>query len=133
MYDNAYRDYIGGKYELALQQFADYLQYYATSERAPNAQFWIGQIYYDKGDYEAAIKNFDLVAENFGDSNKSGDARFMKGQALLKNGSKSNAAAEFRKVVTDYPGTDVSKKACSTLRGLGYNCPAPTTTRRSSR
>src|ERR1017187_1725469 len=39
-YTNAYRDYKGGKYDLAMQEFTDYLKYFGKTELAPNVQFY---------------------------------------------------------------------------------------------
>src|SRR5947209_16985973 len=44
LYESAYRDKMGGKPELALKQFNDYVQSYGDTDKAPSAQFWIGQI-----------------------------------------------------------------------------------------
>ena len=49
-YTNAFRDYMGQKYDLAMQEFSDYLKYFPKTDFAPNAQFYIGDIYYRKGD-----------------------------------------------------------------------------------
>ena len=32
MYNAARQDYVGGKYDLAVQEFADYLKYYGNTE-----------------------------------------------------------------------------------------------------
>ncbi|HEY2013425.1 MAG TPA: hypothetical protein VGH38_07985, partial [Bryobacteraceae bacterium] len=38
LYDNATRDRMGGKLDLALQEYADYLKWYGNTDLAPNAQ-----------------------------------------------------------------------------------------------
>ncbi|MBK9169156.1 MAG: outer membrane protein assembly factor BamD [Bryobacterales bacterium] len=124
LYESALRDTRGGRTELALQQFADYLRYFADTEMAPNAQFWIGQIYYDAAQYEPALENFDLVLTKFPQNNKTVDAMYMKGQTLLKMDRRTEAANEFRRLQTEYPKSPVAPKACSQLRSLGYRCPA---------
>ena len=131
LYENARRDTMGGKTDLGLQQFADYLKYYSDTENAPNAQYWIGQIYYDKGDYEAALKNFDLLLANYPDSRKGADGVYMKGQSLLKLGKRTDAAKEFRKLYAEYPKHELAAKSCAELRKLGYtSCTSSSTTRK---
>ncbi len=61
LYNAANGDYNSGKFPLALQEFQDFLKYYGTADLAPNAQYWIGQIYYSNKDYEAAIEAFDMT------------------------------------------------------------------------
>jgi TolA-binding protein len=130
LYESARRDTMGGKTDLGLQQFADYLKYYPDTENAPNSQYWIGQIYYDKGDYEAAMKNFDLLLANYPDSRKNVDGIYMKGQSLLKVGRRTDAAKEFRKVYADFPKHELAAKSCAELRKLGYSSCGSSTARR---
>lgn len=131
LYENARRDTMGGKSDLALQQFAEYLRYYGNTENAPNAQYWIGQIYYDKGDFEAALKNFDLLLDNYPDSRKAPDALYMKGQSLLKLSRRADAARSFRELYTSYPKHELAAKGCSELKRMGYaSCGVPAPKRR---
>ncbi len=131
LYENARRDTAGGKSDLGLQQFADYLKFYPNTENASNAQYWIGQIYYDKADYDAALKNFDLVIENYPDSRKVADALYMKGQALQKLGRRADAAKEFRKLYSEYPKHELAAKGCTELKKMGFSsCATPATRRR---
>lgn len=120
IYQNAYRDMQGGQMDLALQEFSDYLKYYPTTDYAPNAQFYIGDIYLRKHDTENAIAAFDAVLERFSENNKTPDARYMKGRALVEAGKPTAAAQEFREIVKRYPDKDVAAKAKAQLRALGY-------------
>ncbi len=120
-YQNAYRDMQGGQMDLALQEFSDYLKYFSTTDYAPNAQFYIGDIYLRKGDTENAIKSFDAVLERFSENNKTPDARYMKGRALVQAGKPTAAAQEFREIIKRYPDKDVAAKAKAQLKALGYS------------
>ena len=102
-YTNAFRDYMGDKYDLAMQEFSDYLKYFPKTDLAPNAQFYIADIYYRKGDYDNALPAFDAVLEQYSDNSKTPDAHFMKGMSLLKMGKRDAAAREFRDVYAKYP------------------------------
>lgn len=125
LYADAYRDTMGGKPEIALQEFTDYLKAYPTTEMAPNAQFWIGQINYDQKNWDAALKSFDLVLENYPNNSKTIDAMYMKGQTLVKMGRRTAGAQEFRDLYTKYPGNEKAAKACGQLKELGYACATP--------
>ncbi|MSV27994.1 MAG: outer membrane protein assembly factor BamD [Bryobacterales bacterium] len=125
LYQNAMKDKSGGKTDLALQEFKDYITYYSNTELAPNAQFHIGDIYYGNGDYENALQNFDLVLEKFNENNKTDDARFMKGKALLKMDERNKGVAEFRQLIRDSPRSDLATKACAEIKRLGLSCAAP--------
>jgi TolA-binding protein len=125
LYQNAMKDKSGGKTDLALQEFKDYLTYYSNTELAPNAQFHIADIYYANGDYENALLNFDLVLEKFNENNKTDDARFMKGKTLLKMDERNKGVSEFRQLIKDSPRSELATKACAEIRKLGLSCAAP--------
>jgi tol-pal system protein YbgF len=126
MYDAALGDYRAGKYDLAIQEFADYLKYYGNTDYAPNAQFYIAMIHFVQANYETAVKEFDMVLEKYPDNNKTADSLLNKGLALVKMpGRKTDGANEFMEVIRRYPKSDQSVQACTERRKLGLNCGAP--------
>src|SRR5205807_430907 len=54
LYNNALRDYHAAKYQLAAQEFADYVKFYPDTDLAGNAQFYIADIEYSQGNYQGA-------------------------------------------------------------------------------
>jgi tol-pal system protein YbgF len=130
LYENARRDMLGGKSDLALQEFAEYLKYYGTGSYAPNAQFYIGEIHAKQGDYQAALQDFDLVLEKYPANNKTADARYMKGQTLVKMGKRTAGAAEFRQLIREYPASDQAAKALAQLKQLGLSAGSAPTRRK---
>ena len=120
-YSNAYRDFQSGNLDLASQEFSAYLQYFPKTQFAPNAQYYVGVIYFRKGDYDNAVKAFDAVNEEFGDNNKTGDAHYMKGMALMKLGRRDSAVKEFRDVIAHSPDPDLVAKSKAQLRDLGLS------------
>jgi tol-pal system protein YbgF len=128
MYNAARQDYVSGKYDLASQEFADYLKYYGTTGYAPNAQFYIAMIHFVQGKYETAVMEFDMVLERYPDNNKTADALLYKGRALVKMpGHKTEGADEFMEVIRRFPKSDQSVQACTERKALGLNCGAPAT------
>jgi tol-pal system protein YbgF len=132
LYSNAVRDLNGGKMDLAMQEFNDYLKYFPTTQFAGNAQFYIADIYYRKADYPNALQAFDGVLERFPDGNKTPDAHYMKGLSLVKLGKNDAAAVEFRDVIKRYPDEDVAALAKARLKEMGLSA-GPATSRRRSR
>lgn len=120
-YTNAFRDYNGKKYDLALQEFTDYLKYFSNTQFAPNAQFYIGDIYYRQKDFPNALQAFDAVLEHFSDNNKTPDAHYMKGLVLMAMGRNDSAAREFRDVYSRYPDAEVAALAKARLKDLGLS------------
>ena len=119
LYSNAMRDKDSGNYDIAQQEYMDYLKFYATSEMAPNAQYYVGEIYYTRKDYENALQAFDAVLERFSDNNKTLDAMYMKGRTLFQMGERTKAANEFRAVYARNPRSDLAAKAKAQLASMG--------------
>lgn len=124
LYDQAQRDRSSGNFDLAMQGFDAYLKYYPTGDLAPNAQFFIGQVYYDKGDFANSIKAFDSVLEKYSENSKTADAMYMKGMALWKSGQPTAAGKEFLNVIQKYPRSEVAPKAREARKALGLSVPS---------
>jgi tol-pal system protein YbgF len=120
-YTDAVRDLQTGKTDLARSEFQQYLTYFPNTELAPKAQYYLGEIDYNRGDFTNAVKNFDLVLEHYPENPKTADAHLMKGLALLKSNRRNNAVQEFRVLVSNYPHTDQARKALQQLRSLGVS------------
>jgi tol-pal system protein YbgF len=134
LYNNALRDYNAAKYDLASQQFGDYMKFYSTTELAGNAQFYIADILYRQGDFARAVPEYDKVLEQFPGGNKAAAAQLKKGYALLEIGQRDAGMRELRSLVGRYPRTIEATQARERLKKLGAAPTAakPSPTRRSS-
>ena len=119
LYSNGLRDITGGKYDLARSEFQDYLKYYATTDLASNAQFYLGEIAYSQKSYEKAVSEYDKVLTNYPKSFKLAPAQLKKGMALIELGQKASGVRELREVVRRYPGTEEDRRARAKLKELG--------------
>ena len=119
LYSNGLRDINGKHYELAAQEFQDYLRYYGDTDLASNAQFYLGEIAYDQGQFQKALDAYNRVIENFPKSFKLASSRMRKGYCLAELGQKAAAIRELRTVVRQYPGTDEARRSAAKLRELG--------------
>lgn len=118
LYSNALRDHTGGKYDLARQEFLDYLKYFPENDLASNSQFYLGEIFYAQKQFKEAIGEYDKVLDNYPKSNKLADARLKKGLALLELGQRTSAQRELREVIRRHPGTEAERRARGKLREL---------------
>jgi TolA-binding protein len=123
---------LAGKYDIAFQEFSDYLKYFGKTELAPNAQYYLADIFYRKADYNNALVAFDAVLEKFPENPKTPDARYMKAMCLVKLGRNDAAAREFRDVYTRYfsDHPDIAAKAKEQLRDMGLTVGATAKRRR---
>jgi len=128
LYRNAMRDKSAGHLEMALQQFAEYLRLFGNTESAPNAQYQIGEIYYQNGDYEPALKAFDALLEKYPENNKTRDGMYMKAMSLAKLGRRTEAARQFQELIDAYPGSEQALRAKAQLKSLNLAAPKSRTT-----
>lgn len=126
LFANAQRDQQSGSFPMALKEYEDYLKYFGkTTEQAPEAQFNIGQIYYNQGDMENAAQAFDTVLEQYPDNPETPNAYYMKAMALYKAGQRQAAIDCFKDLIAKYPHTDQATKARNQLKTLGVAAPIP--------
>jgi tol-pal system protein YbgF len=119
LYSNGLRDLNGRKYELAAQEFQDYLKFYSDTDLAANAQFYLGEIAFAQQQYQDAVEAYSKVITNYPKSFKMAPARLKRGLALVATGQKTSGIRDLRSVVRLYPGTDEERRARAKLQELG--------------
>jgi TolA-binding protein len=125
LWNGAYKDYQGGKNELAFNEFSEYLKYFGDTARAPDAKYYIGYIYFGNEQWEDAIKAFDDVL-GFPENPKTPEALYYKAVSLMKwTGHKSESGVVFKEFIKRYPGSDHIEQAHKNLRVLGMEATPP--------
>src|SRR5216684_1513304 len=124
LYSNGLRDITTGKYDLARSEFEDYLKFYADTDLASNAQFYLGEIFYKQKQYVDAVAAYDKVLTAYPKSFKLGPARLRKGMALIELGQQTAGNRELREVVKRFPGSDEDRLARTKLKELGASVTA---------
>jgi tol-pal system protein YbgF len=123
LYTSGLSFYNGGQWDLSIQAFQDYLKYYKDTDRASNAQFYIGECYYSRGDYGHAIEAYDLCSEKYPTGNKAAAAQLKKGFALLELDQKAAGERELRSVIQRFPDSHEADLARQKLKKLGITVP----------
>lgn len=121
LYNNAVRDYTGGKNDLASQEFSEYLKFYPNTDLAGNCYFYLGEIQYRAANYQQAVQSYDQVLQNFPSGNKAASAQLKKGFALIELGKQDDGVAELRHVVQRYPHSPEALQARERMRKLGVS------------
>lgn len=129
LYQNALRDYTSGKYDLARQEFSDYIKNFPSNDLASNSQFYLGEIAYAQNDFKGAIDAYNAVLVNYPRSFKLAASELKKGMAELEAGERTAGIRDLRSVETRFPGSDESRRAHAKLREIG----ATTTSRAPAR
>lgn len=107
-----------GDYKAARQGFEELLKKYPSSSRANNAQFWIGETFYQEKWYEKAILEYQKVIDKYPNENKVPAALLKQGFAFINLGDKKNARVVLQELLDKYPGTNeaaVGKKKLSEI------------------
>ncbi len=129
LYQNALRDYTSGKYDLARQEFSDYIKNFPSNDLASNSQFYLGEIAYAQNDFKGAIEAYNAVLVNYPRSFKLAASELKKGMAELEAGERTAGIRDLRSVESRFPGSDESRRAHAKLREIG----ATTTSRAPAR
>lgn len=103
-------DKLGGKYELALQEYSEFLKYYPDAPEADLALFELGLTQYATKDFDAAGRAFDTLPSKYPESKRIPEALLYKAKSLAG----LNRAADARAVCVDlrkrYATSDAAKQ-----------------------
>jgi TolA-binding protein len=122
----AERDFDAGRYDVASGEFQDVIHYYPLDDAAGTAQFYMGEIAYQKQDYAHAIDAYNAVLEGFSGNAKAPAAQLHKGLALLSEDKKDAGIHELRLLIQRHPQTPEAARARSKLNGMGVRITAST-------
>ena len=111
LYETAYLDLTKGKYDLAINGFAEFLKNFPHSELADNAQYWLAQSYYAKEDFNQAIPQYKKLLETYPGSDKTSDCLYKLGLCYLAMKNTTQANKYFKEVLDKYPGSTEAKLA----------------------
>ncbi len=107
-----------GDSDAARKKFQELIQRFPESERADNAQFWIGEIYYREKWYEKAILEYQKVIEKYPKGNKVPASLLKQGFAFFNLGDKSNSRLILEELIKKYPKSNEAKIAIDKVKDL---------------
>ena len=117
-FQGAEPDFRSRQNQLAMDEFANFIAHFPTSEMAPKAQYYMGVIF-DRGEqYEDSVKAYDAVLERYPENPSTRDALYGKAVALMKLDRKVEAKKEFNAFVAKYPNDDKAAQANQYLKQL---------------
>lgn len=106
------------KYDAAIPAFSQFIATYPKSSYAPNANYWLGQLLYNKSEFVGASKAFTTVVDKFKDSGKRGESLVKLGMISEKTGNKAKAKAYYQQVVKEYASSAAARIALQQLSAL---------------
>ncbi|MEH0835221.1 cell division protein CpoB [Pectobacterium cacticida] len=99
------------QYDQAITAFQAFVKKYPDSTYQPNANYWLGQLNYNKGKKDDAAYYFANVVKNYPKSPKSAEALLKVGVIMQEKGQVDKAKAVYQQVVKMYPNTESAKQA----------------------
>ena len=117
-YEKAYGFYLDHRYDEALTLFKDFLKHYPQHHLADNAQYWVGEIFYDLEDYPNAILAFKEVVTRYAEETKAPDALLKMGYSYVALDDPTNARVFLKRVIKNYPFSEAESKARAKLKEL---------------
>jgi tol-pal system protein YbgF len=103
----------------AIATFRKFLNNYPQHHYGDNAQFALGECYYDLKQYRAAVRELRLVGERYPHGNKVPDAMLKLGEAQLAIGDTREARGVLEALVRMYPRHAASQLAAERLDKAG--------------
>jgi TolA-binding protein len=103
-------DRLGGKLDLAIQEYRDYVTKFPVSPQASDAQYYVGSIHYSKGEWEEAVKAFDGLQQNYADSRRVPESLYYKADSLAKLARWQEANETLKDLRKRFPESPLAKQ-----------------------
>jgi len=115
LYKQHYQALRDGKHSAARKGFRAFVADYPKHDYADNAQYWLGEAYYDERDYERARAEFSRVSTLFPKGNKVSDALLKTAYCHEHLGDSARARSLLSKVIERFPKSNAAVLAAARL------------------
>lgn len=120
--DQRYRSaldlYRNGKSKDAVEQFRAFVRGSGSSDLADDAQYWIGESYYNLQDYNRAIIELNEVLLKYPKGDRVPTALLALATAFADSGDKIDARLILQKLVSDHPDSEEASVGRQQLQAL---------------
>lgn len=89
-----------------------------THELADDAQYWIGESYFEEKNFERAILAFNKVQVDYANGDKAPDALFKEALVFLNLGDRASARELLARVIQKYPNSSAAVAAAERLKSF---------------
>jgi tol-pal system protein YbgF len=109
-YRAAYALVRGQQFDSAVQAFQKFLQDYPAGKYAPNAHYWLGELYLvvDPQDLESSRQAFMLLLSEYPGNSKAPDAMYKLGKVYFLKGNREKSREYMDRVISDYGSSNSS-------------------------
>lgn len=106
------------QYDQAISALQAWVKRYPDSTYQPNANYWLGQLNYNKGKKDDAAYYYATVVKSYPKSPKAAEALLKVGVIMQEKKDTAKAKAVFQQVIKLYPDTESAKQAQKRLTSL---------------
>jgi tol-pal system protein YbgF len=109
-YRAAYALVRGQQFDSAVQAFQKFLQDYPAGKYAPNAHYWLGELYLvvEPQDLESSRQAFMLLLSEYPGNSKAPDAMYKLGKVYFLKGNREKSREYMDRVISDYGSSNSS-------------------------
>ena len=118
LYKSAYEELRAGHHEAAERGFRDFVRRFPHHDYADNAQYWLGECFYDQKRFDKAAPEFRAVVQRWPTGNKAPDALLKLGFSLIALGDVDKGRQALRDLPATYPRTEAARLAAERLAQL---------------
>ena len=109
-YRSAYALVRSQQFDNATSAFKAFLQDYPAGKYAPNAHYWLGELYLvvQPADLESSRQAFMLLLSQYPDNSKAPDAMYKLGKVYFMKGNREKAREYLDRVISQYGSSNSS-------------------------
>ncbi|AQA19990.1 tol-pal system protein YbgF [Halioglobus japonicus] len=109
-YKAAYSLVRSQQFDEAVTAFNDFLRAYPDGKYAPNAHYWLGELYLvvQPRDLEGSRQAFTLLLDQYPTNGKAPDAMYKLGKVYFEKGNRERAREHMERVISQYGNTSSS-------------------------
>jgi tol-pal system protein YbgF len=101
----AYSDYSRGNYALSLAEFQQFVDTYHSSDLTDNAQYWIGENYFEQKKFPEALDAFARVVDISPKGDKASAALYKRAFVFEEMGRRVDAVKQLQMLIKVYPNS----------------------------
>ena len=105
-------------FEKARDLLNEFISEYPTHELADDAQYWIGQSYYQEKNFERAILAFNKVQVDYANADKAPEALLLEAISFLNIDDRASARELLGQVIAKYPDSSAAATARQRLESF---------------
>ncbi|KGL50903.1 tol-pal system protein [Pantoea ananatis] len=106
------------QYDQAITALQAWVKRYPDSTYQPNANYWLGQLFYNKGKKDDAAYYYATVVKQYPKSPKAAEALLKVGVIMQEKNDTAKAKAVYQQVIKLYPDSESAKQAQKRLSGM---------------